>query len=208
MSRSNKFVINLFRGLIFGFLLIILYKGLLSPSPNFSKTSAWGDAWGGLFLSSVAILGLLETSNWFSKKTRIGHLPASFWGFAATISGTDVGASLLSLFEIPYFDNIVHYSLSGVGAIIFLILFRKIFKTYLEKVHWLVPYYLAFATVNVLNVFYEIGEMIGDKYYGSFNITSQFDTGEDFVFNNLGILTVLLIDLIMLRLIKRSKQAS
>lgn len=189
------------------FLAITFYYGAISSSFHFSKTSAWGDAWGGLFLSSVMVLVALESANWLSKKTRVGHLPASLWGFVAAISGTDIGSSFFSLFEISNFDSIVHYTLSGIGTIIFLILFKRIVGVYFEKHHLALTYYLAFTTVNVLNVLYEIGEAIGDKYYGSFNITSRFDTGGDLIFDNLGILTVLLLDFLIPRAIKFFKRA-
>lgn len=186
--RPNKTAVNIFRGIIIGVLLTILYQGTIAEVPRFSEISGWGNVWGGLFLTSLVIWVALEIANKISMKTRVGHFPVIFWGLIASMSGVDFSASFFSLFEIKYFDKFVHFSLSGVGAVIFLVLFKKISGSRIWN------YYLTWATVNLFNVLYEIAEMIGDKYFGAYNIPNRFDTGEDFVFNNLGILTILLID--------------
>jgi hypothetical protein len=64
-------------------------------------------------------------------------------------------------------------------------------------------YYFTITTVNVGGILYEIGELIGDKYFGSLNITGLFDTTEDLIFNNAGLLLLLIADWAINKLPKR-----
>lgn len=194
MTAPNRTLIGIFRGLLILILLLNIFNGAVSGNPRFSAVSAWGPLWQGLFLTTLISWMILETANYFFKKTRVGYLPAHFWLIAAGLNANDFFNSYIKLFEVENFDKSVHLLSSFFFGIIILGLARRIDGNYNLHLPKILFYYLIAATVNVGGILYEIGELIGDRYFGSSNITGAFDTTEDIIFNNIGLFLILAID--------------
>jgi uncharacterized membrane protein YjdF len=187
----------LIRGALAITLLVYLYNGLLAAKPQLSQFSGWGELWQGQVLTVVAVWAILEISNLIAQKTKLGGLPNYAWILAGGINGVDFVANVFLLFEIPQFDKIVHFSTGIAGGLLFLMLIRWAFKKHEIRLPKFWIYLLTIATVNLLAVIYEIIELVGDKYFGAFNITDKFDTTEDLLLDMLGVSVVIAADLII-----------
>lgn len=208
MNQSSNRWRNFFRIFLVLILLFNVYNGLISENHRFSQTSSWGTLWQGLFLTTLISWMFLETVNWYFQKTRVGTLPALFWGIATGMNGADFFYNFTKLFEVPFFDKIVHASGGFLFGIIAIIIIQRINEAYRLELPRLLFYYLLIATTNLAGIVYEIGELIGDKYFGSRNITGPFDTTEDLVFNNLGLTIVILIHIASKKLRETRAQKS
>lgn len=193
-------MLNVFRGLLVLILFLNIFNGAVSHNPQFSVVSSWGPLWQGLFLTTLISWMILEITNYFFKKTRVGHLPTYFWLIAAGLNANDFFNNYAKIFEIQNFDKLVHLLGGFFFGIIILELARRIDKTYRLRLPAILFYYLIAATVNFGGILYEVGELIGDKYFGSSNISAVFDTTEDMIFNNIGLALILAIDFISVRI--------
>lgn len=194
MRSPNKLLINIFRGIMVTILFLNVLNGAISDNPRFSKISSWGPLWHGLFLTTLISWAILELANLYFKKTKVGHLPSYFWFIAAGLNGADFFNNYSLLFEIPNFDKLAHALGGFFFGMLMLGLIKRIDQSHNIGLSRFLIFYLTIATVNLGGVIYEIGELIGDKYFGSRNITGFFDTTEDLVFNNVGLFILLGID--------------
>jgi|GEM_PF-6142104 len=203
MAYPNKRLINICRALLILLLALNVLNGAVVNDPRFSKLSSWGPLWQGLFLTVLVSWLILEAANYFSKKTSVGALPAYFWIIAAGLNGADFFGNYSLLFEVPNYDKLAHTFGGFFFGIIILGLAKLINKKYNLRLPNALIYYLVAATVNMGGIVYEIGELIGDKYFGSSNITGPLDTTEDLVFNNLGLALLLMGDWVARKLKSR-----
>jgi len=192
MRSSNRTLINIFRSLLVVLLVVNILNGAVSNNPRFSSVSSWGEFWQGLFLTVLITWAILEAANLYLKKTKVGHLPAYFWAVAAGLNGADFISNYALLFEIPYYDKLIHASSGLLVTLLVLALILQINKNYNLNLRPSITYLLVIGLVNMGGILYEIAELIGDKYFGARNITGRFDTTGDLVFNNLG-MTLMLI---------------
>lgn len=207
MLYPNKALINFFRGALVLILILNIFNGAIAEHPRFSSISSWGTVWQGLFLTAFISWLLLEVSNFYLKKTRVGHLPAYFWVVATGLIGADFFNSYSGLFEVANFDKGAHAAGGFFFGLLMLGLIKRINRSYDLKLTKTLIYYLAFASVNLGGIVYEIGELIGDRFFGSHNITGIFDTSEDLIFNNIGLILLLLIDWVLHRIEAGKKRA-
>src|SRR3989344_4418177 len=202
MFVPNRLLINIFRGLFVLLLALNIFHGAISENPRFSSVSSWGDFWYGLFLTATISWLILEGLNWYFRKTKIGHLPSYFWAVAVGLNGADFFNSYSKLFEVSHFDKLAHAAGGFFFGILILSLVKRFNVNYGLNLNKTLIYYLTITSVNLGGIIYEIGEWVGDKYFGSNNITGIFDTTGDLIFNNIGLFLVLIIDWVYHRIEK------
>lgn len=194
MTYPNRKLINVFRVFLILILIVNVLNGAVADNPRFSAISSWGPLWQGLFLTALISWAFLELVNHLFKKTRVGALPAYFWLITAGLNGADFLSNYSLLFEIANFDKMVHFTSGFFLGILLLNLAKRLNKNYNLNFSTFLFYFFAICVANVAGVIYEIGELIGDKYFGANNIIGPFDTTEDLVFNNLGLALLLISD--------------
>ncbi len=203
MTSRNRWIVNFCRGFFVAAIFYVLYNGIFTDDYNYFSPAGWGSFWIGQFLTIATLWAILESSHWYFKQTRFGHLPAVFWALGTAFGGIDFGAGTFSLFEIQSFDKVVHFSTGILGAVLFLNLVRVVSKFYHYNTPRIVAYYIALTSVNIFGIVYEIAELIGDRYYGAHNVTGPFDTTEDILVNNIGIVLILISDFVISRIRRR-----
>lgn len=190
----RRWIINISRLVLLLILFLDFYNGFLTLHPRIPKFSSWGTLWQGLFLTVLVGWVTLEIINYYFYKKGFKPLPAYFWVLVIIFTGGDSLSNFFLLYELPNFDKFMHFGGGFISGFLILNLLNNINKHHNNALSKLLIYYLTLATVNFGAVIYEIGELIGDKYFDANNIISGFDTSEDLIFNIAGVLLILLLD--------------
>ncbi len=143
--------------------------------------------WLGLILTSLAILGGLEVTNFVLKKRTHTQIPSLIWPLALGVVVLDAGGDFFHFYSRwSWYDQVAHLLGGAVAAAVIYIIFIAVAQVH----HWSHPQHLsltyALGLATTLGVLYEIEEYLEDYFNLTNRLGSAQDTVNDLLMNLIG----------------------
>lgn len=177
------------RGVRIYLLLITLFEisnflGLLSFNTEFT--------WLGLLVTTLAIWGTLEATNYFHLQKNGTSIHGLVWLLVAIALSLDMSADLFRLYSaFPWWDRLLHLLNSGIACAVIFLLITSFWKRPIgiSMKRWM-AFSLLFAMLSTItfSVLYEIEEYMEDILFGTNRLGPGTDTADDLTLNFLGVL--------------------
>ncbi len=150
--------------------------------------------WLGLFLTALAVWGILEFIAYRYALHRGAALHSSLWVLAALSLALDAGGDMFHLYErFFWWDSALHLFSSGVACIVFFVIVSSFAMprgqgalSIHEKLR--IAIFFAMALAMTTGALYEIEEYAEDLVFGSNRLGLGTDTANDLMFDAIGVL--------------------
>ena len=193
-EKETLIVINFARLLFAGLIIfeILNFLRILQFNTQFT--------WLGLVITSIFILTLLEITAYKYKQKKGHYLHYSIWIIVTIALSLDAAGDFFHLYgNIPWWDQVVHYSVSVIMAFT---LFAVINAFWIDKFKYSLllkegrlklALFLATTSTISLGALYEVEEYLEDVLFHTNRLGPGTDTANDISLNILGALTTVII---------------